>query len=195
MYKIIKNIDISNFTNVQFRILVLIIFFSFFYITSYSQKIVTEYQLKALYLLNFPLLTEWPSNSSVNDKNKLFVITIVGENPFKGKLRNTIRIKNKKLKNKSIIVKQVNDIKDISKPNIIFISSSKKYEISKIIDYLKEKPILTIGDTKSYANKGVMINMFITKSTIKFNINLKEAKASEIYISSRLLASASKIYK
>jgi len=195
MRKVIKNTNISFFFNIKFLILILIIFFSSFQKKSYAQKQITEYELKSAYLLNFPLFVNWPTNSSITDKNKSFIITIVGKNPFKGKLKNKIIEKNKKLKDKPIVIRQVDNIKNISNPNIVFISFSKKQEIIKIVDFLNGKPILTIGDTKFYDSKGVMINMYVVNSTIKFNINIKKAKESNIYINSRLLGSASKVIK
>jgi len=160
----------------------------------YSQN-ADEYKLKAVYILSFSLFTEWPDNASQNLKNKPFIITVFGENPFKEKLKDVIKTKKHKLKGRPIILKHTNKLEDITNSNIVFISSSERYKISKIISYIRGKPILTIGDTEGYANKGVMINMIRKGKNIKFDINLKEVKQSKIYISSRLLANANTIIK
>ncbi|MBN1252035.1 MAG: YfiR family protein [Bacteroidales bacterium] len=180
------------------KLLIWIIFTILFVINSeyksYAQK-VDEYNLKMAYILNFPLLVEWPENSNVNNENEPFVITIIGDNPFNGKFKAVIETGKKKIKNKTVVLRQVDNIEEIRNPNLVFISSSEKHEISKIIDYLSGKPILIIGDTEGYSNRGVMINMFKRNSKIQFNINIKEAKKSNMHISSRLLVNASKVYK
>ena len=173
-------------------ILIVVIFFNNY--NCYSQG-VDEYELKAVYILNFSLFTEWPSTSTINIEDKPFVITIYGKNPFEKKIEYLVKVKRKKLKNRIIIIKYANNLNQILNSDIIFISSSEKYNVSKIINYVRGKPILTIGDTKGYLNKGVMINMYISNSKLKFDINLKEVKKSDIYISSKLLVNANKIIK
>jgi len=173
-------------------LLFVIIFYNNQY--SYSQK-ADEYELKAAYILNFSYFAEWPKNTVQSSKNTPFIITVFGKNPFKKKLENIIKKKRKELKGKTIIFKYTDKLENVSNSNIIFIASSEKLNISKIIAYVRGKPILTISDTEGYDNKGVMINMVKKGSKVKFNVNLKEAYNSKIHISSRLLVNAMKIIK
>jgi len=183
----------KNMIVFRFWILLLIIIFSNIQY-SYSQK-VDEYKLKAVYIYNFSLFAEWPDNTPQKSTNEPFIITVFGKNPFNKKLENVIIEKREKIKGKSIRFQYTNKLKDISNSNIVFISSSEKYNVSKIIDYVSGKPILTISDCVGYDSKGVMINMIKKGTKIKFNINLRKVKKSKIYISSRLLANANKIIK
>lgn len=123
------------------------------------------------------------------------VISIIGDNPFKGKLKNLAANQSHKIKNKRVIVKNIQSINEINGSDILFISSSERYDISKIIKYTHNKAILTIGDTKGYMEKGVMIGLIRCGENIKFYINKKEADQCGFYISSQLLGNAIKVIK
>jgi hypothetical protein len=61
-----------------------------------------------------------------------------------------------------------------------------KNNISEIIAYTKNKPILTIGDTPGFRQAGVHINFFYDRLTLSFEINEAAAKAAGLNISYHL---------
>lgn len=161
-----------------------------------AQKNVDEYVYKRalIYKIAFNFI-KWPPNSKVQNKSLPFVISIIGEDPFEGKLKELELNKSLKINDKPIIVRNIHSLNEIDGSDLLFISSSEKYDVSKIIQYTHGKPILTFGDTKGYAEKGVMIVLFKRAEYIRFLINKKEADACNIYIGSQLLGRAEKIIK
>ena len=161
-----------------------------------AQDNVEEYIFKRAFIYKVSVrFIEWPNGSNATNKNTPFIIAIIGEDPFEGKLNELENNKNLKINEKPIKVKNIHTFKEIETCDLLFISSSEKYDISKIIKETHGKPILTIGDTKGYAEKGVMIQMFIRGAYVRFNINKKEADACGIKISSYLLGKAEKVIK
>ena len=152
-----------------------------------------EYELKSAFLLHVANFVEWPKNSKVNNKNEEFVIGVFGDDPFDNILKEAIKTKKKVIKGKKISIKLVNRIDDVKETDILFISSSEKYNLSKILKQTEKYPVLTIGDTKGYAERGIMINIFISNNYLKFDINSKAYKKSNFYISSKLLSHAKKV--
>jgi hypothetical protein len=156
------------------HILSLIFLFTIlFCLTNYSIAQSREYLIKAAYIEKFTRFIEWPANSLDGE----FVITILGKDPFEGALEEIAR--KYKIKNLPIIIKYISDIDEIEKCNILFIAQSKKNTLNEIFYYTKDKPILTLSETKNYGEKGVHINFYYTnKGTIHFEVNPAKLKKS-----------------
>jgi hypothetical protein len=56
-----------------------------------------------------------------------------------------------------------------------------------ILSCTGNKPILTVSDTKGFAEKGVLINFYMMGDKIKFEINEKAVHESGLVMSYRLL--------
>lgn len=149
------------------------------------QKETSEYIAKAAFLERFTRFTEWPPQSQMNDTSKPFVISVIGEDPFGSILRDICA--EQKIKHKSIEVRNIDEIEEINGTNLLFISSSEKDRIEKIIDYTKEKPILTVGDTEGFGEKGVHISFYLEGNNLRFTINQTAVKNSGLSISYLLL--------
>jgi hypothetical protein len=173
--------------------IILYCFLLLFLTTSGStQQMDDEYSWKAASLEKFSKFVKWPKETDQNDKSQPFVIGIIGENPF-GKIldiaynEQSYRIKDKKVKIKYI---KANNPDEIPGCHILFISSSCKNNLSEILAITRDKPILTIADTKGYAEKGVLINFFISKRKIRFEINEELFHKASLKVDIRLLRMA-----
>lgn len=146
------------------------------------------YQDKAKYLDPITRFIDWPPASAMDDPSKPFKIEILGQNFF-GTYLDKI-FSGKTLKDKPVVIRYISNIKEISHPHLLFISKSMKNNISEIIAYTKNKPILTIGDTPGFRQAGVHINFFYDRLKLSFEINEAAAKAAGFNISYHLLKSA-----
>lgn len=59
-----------------------------------------------------------------------------------------------------------------------------------MMESLKGTPVLTISDEKGFCARGGMIELFHDENKLRFNVNLREAVAARIKISSKLLSLA-----
>ncbi|MEN8121550.1 MAG: YfiR family protein [Bacteroidota bacterium] len=194
MVQKIKNIA----SVIQFKITYGIIVWLFLLTTTNSNLIaqsnIEEYDVKKIMIFKITSFIEWPENSNIKNSQNPVIISIIGDNPFKGKLKK-LATDQHKIKNKRVIVRNIQSIDEINGSNILFISSSERYDISTILKYTHNKAILTIGDAKGYTEKGVMIGLIQRGENIKFYINKKEADQCGFYISSQLLGNAIKVIK
>jgi hypothetical protein len=152
---------------------------------------VGEYEAKSAFLIKITNFVEWPE--TVLNQSTDFTIMILGESPIELILKR-MKDDDTKIKNKKIVIKKASNIEEIKKCQILFISSSKKHDLTKILKSIDKLPVLTIGDTEGYSERGVMINMFVEKS-IKFDVNKVNADLSGIYVSSKLLVHARNVIK
>lgn len=160
----------------------IIIFLFFLTSTLFGQY--SEYEVKAAYLKNFTIFIDWPEHNEISDDSRPFKILVLGTNPFDNilnDLSDDISFKNRKL-----VVDYEMEIKNLDY-DIIFICKDKDDELDSILARINGVPILTIGDTEGYAEKGVHINFYETNNNVLFEVNRKAAQKDGFVISSRLL--------
>jgi hypothetical protein len=68
-------------------------------------------------------------------------------------------------------------------------------QLSTMLEYLRDAPVLTIADSANAASMGTMIAMHLDQNRVKFEINLKSARDAQLMISSRLLQLATQVYQ
>ncbi len=78
--------------------------------------------------------------------------------------------------------------------HVLFIAPSERPRIPLIMDALRGAGTLTIGDTQGFAQQGVMINFYIEKRRVRFEINAGAAHEAGLKISSKLLKLAGAVY-
>lgn len=143
----------------------------------------TEYYLKAGFIINFARLVQWPENTFQNDNSNI-VIGIIDPAPFENALN---LISKKEVRGKKISVKICNGATNYDDINILFLNTDNNKLRKQIIALIKNKPILTIGESPSFAKNEGIINFYKKNNKLRFEINRIRAQYSNLKISSRLL--------
>ena len=81
----------------------------------------------------------------------------------------------------------ISTIEELNSCHILFVSDSFKNRIEDILNATRKHPILTIGETKGFAKKGVLINFYIEQNKIRFEMNKNSFKDSGLKVSHLLL--------
>ncbi len=156
--------------------------------------IVKQEQIKAVYLYNFLHFVTWPKDPKLPSNGKPMIIGIIGNSPVKEsleELRDTVS----GTKKTTITLKQFENFSpetDFSGCHILFVSDSEKNSFSDIIAKLANKPILTVGNSKTFLRKGGMVLLTEYKGKIRYQINRKNAEKAGLRINSQLLKSSLK---
>ncbi|OHE55951.1 MAG: hypothetical protein A2Z47_06915 [Thermodesulfovibrio sp. RBG_19FT_COMBO_42_12] len=145
-----------------------------------------EYDVKAAFIYNFLKFIDWPDGAFVDEQNSMS-ICVLGKSPFGSALD---FVREEKINNRKIIVKHYNNIHDLGRCHILFISRSEGEGLTQILENLKGLNILTISDNKGFAQQGVVINFYIEEDKVRFEINQDAANRSGLKISSKLLSLA-----
>ena len=128
---------------------------------------------------------EWPPEMNMDT----FKIKVVGHSPFDGALEKVFATV--KVKDKPVSIEYTSSMLNVDNCHVLFISYSENSHLGSIIDKVSSKPILTIGETKGYIDKGVIINLFETsRRTIHFKISKKIARESKVKLDLKLLGYA-----
>ena len=144
-----------------------------------------EHRLKAAFLYNFAIYTQWP-----DDIINRFNLCIYGEHSFGNELD---QLQEKKINQHYITVKYTHQINDLVDCHMVFISASSIVDMNDILVYLKDRPTLTIADSTS--PKGAALSFILEDNKVKFDVNLVVAKTSGLNFSSQLLRFARKVHQ
>lgn len=147
-----------------------------------------EYTVKAVFLEQFTRFIEWPDTSGMYDTSKPFILGVLGENPFGATLEEIYSTR--KIKDKNVKISYFSGIDEVEGCHLLFISKSMEKELSHILSYTKKKPVLTVSDTEGFAEKGVLINLFLEGNSVRFEINEAVVRESGLFISYLLLKHA-----
>ncbi|MEO5376317.1 MAG: YfiR family protein [Magnetococcus sp. DMHC-6] len=142
----------------------------------------TADQLKTAFLYHFIHFIKWPDHAFKNDTK--FYLCVFGETHLSSLIQ---QIAGKTIQQRIIIVRTDLKIDQLEDCHILFFPQTETQSMQKILDSLVGKPILTVGHASGFASSGGMIGFFEEKSKIHFEINLEQAKQSDLFISSKLL--------
>jgi hypothetical protein len=148
-----------------------------------------EYEVKAAFVYNFVKFVEWPDAAGLShDRVRLCVLGDLPDAPAFLHLDGTV------VRGKKVSVVALKDAVEVHTCDVLFVATNQSGRLPDVIGSLKDRPVLTIGDTEGYALRGVMINMFLENKRIRFEINEEQAKSAGLRISVKLLKLASKVY-
>ncbi|MDD4883988.1 YfiR family protein [Sulfuricurvum sp.] len=142
-----------------------------------------ENTLKAAYLYNFALLTDWPKG----DKSENFNLCFFRENL--GTASDVLQ--NKMLHNQKLKVLTVTNAQEAKECKMLFIPESEEQRGEKVIQKLAGTPVLVITENMSFADTHIMIVRDNRK--LAFDVNLQTFKNTDLDVSSRLLKLARKV--
>jgi len=150
----------------------------------------SEYLIKAGFIYNFAKFVEWPAAAFAQPDSPI-VIGILGTDPF-GSLIDRI-VENKKIGARGFVVKRLKwgtDLKDLKECKILFVGASEKAHLDDLVQIVKSLPILTVGETTGFAERGGVIRFVLEDNRVRFEINVEAARQADLTISSRLLTLA-----
>ena len=143
-----------------------------------------EYQIKAVFLLNFTQFVEWPARA-FPDSGKPLVVGILGDDPFNTYLDDVVR--GEIVQNRSIRIERYHSAEEIKTCHILFVSASEQERFPEILGLVNSKKIFTVGDSEIFSKNGGMMSFVIRSGKIHLQVNLEAVKAANLSISSKLL--------
>jgi hypothetical protein len=156
-----------------------------------KDKVADEYALKASYLTLFTHYTSWPLGSLRKSNTPIF-ICVLGSNPFGQLLEQSIVAR----KGGDLLeVRYIKSHKEVDQCQVIFISKKERNNEAKWIAALKDRAILTVGESGQAISHGFAVAFIIEENRIKFEVNLDVVATANLKINSAMLSYASKVYR
>ncbi len=145
----------------------------------------TENQLKAALLYKFAQFTTWPTPAA-----EAFNICVLGENPFGEELDS---LKKKTLRDQPVDVIYLTAPDAARNCHLVYLNPPDRRQLTRWMEMLKSRPILTVSDDQDGWREGVMIVFEVEPNGVKFNVNLTAARAANFSISAQMLKLAREV--
>jgi len=147
----------------------------------------SEYEIKAVFLLNFSRFVEWPE-SAFEAPDAPFVLCIYGRDPFGEVLDATVA--GEKVGTREVSVRRISDVADASACHILFVHHSEQARLAEILTALDHRSTLTVSDSDRRARRGEMIRLVTDNDRVRLRIDVEAARAAGLTLSSNLLRAA-----
>lgn len=146
-----------------------------------------EYRLKAAFLYNFALFTEWPESVG-----STLHLCLLGKDPFGEEID---PLQGKAVGSRSIVVQRKAGVESLRGCQLVFISGTAIGGLSRVLDALRGSPVLTVADSPGAARQGVALNMNVAQNRVTFEANLDAARGAGLNLSSKLLRLATEVHQ
>jgi len=151
---------------------------------------VSEYDVKAAWLLNFARFVNWPTNAFASPESPILV-GIAGKDPFGRSLEKALT--GKTVKGRSLVVKKPVTDEELRQCHILFVSISERRRFRDLCDKLRTQPILTVSEADDFLDEGGIVNFVLKEKSIRFEINVQAAQAAGLKMEANLLKVAASV--
>lgn len=141
----------------------------------------SEQEVKLAFIHNIVKLVEWPVPSA---PARALRFCILGQNPF-GAATDVLR--HKQIDGRDWEVLNVGPSTSLRECRVLFISASEADNLKRVLDGLQGSAVLTVGDSRGYAERGVIVNFYLEDDRVRFEINAHAARWAGLRLSSQLL--------
>jgi hypothetical protein len=157
--------------------------------TDRSAAPLSEYQVKAAFVYNFIKFVAWPSGEVATEG--AIQLCILGELPDPAPFDH---LDGQEIMGKRLKVLYLKEPQAARTCQVLFLASSLSRRLPGALEPVRARPVLTVGDTDGFAQRGVMINMYLDNKRVRFEINAATAGESGLRISAKLLSLAGKVH-
>ncbi|TRX59509.1 YfiR family protein [Fulvivirga sp. M361] len=148
-------------------------------LTSILPSFGQNYQLHSVYIYSFIKYVQWPNTSDSE-----FIIGVYGNSPITDHLKKMAAVK--KAGDKTIIVKNINNLSNTANLSILFVSKAVSGELDSIIRKMMGSSTLLITEVEGAAAKGSNINFVIRSGKLAFELNRSAMDRDNLKVSSEL---------
>jgi hypothetical protein len=147
-----------------------------------------EYEVKAAFLYNFAVLTEWPTNTWAKPDEPV-VIGVLGADPFGPALEKILG--GKQVLGRPVRLARFQRAADVGVCHVLFVSAAEAERWPATKDALAARPVLTVSDRERFCRQGGMVQLVQrADGSIGLVVNPGAVERAKLKLSSRLLALA-----
>lgn len=144
-----------------------------------------EYRLKAAFLYNFTLFTEWPTATPAS-----LQLCILGADPFGAEADG---LQGKAVGSRTLAVQRRAALDAVTGCHVVFVPAASIGLLPRVASALSGQGALIIADSPGALRQGAMLNMNVVDQRVTFEANLVAARAAGLGLSSRLLRLATEV--
>lgn len=151
-----------------------------------SHAQVSEYQVKAAMLANLALFVEWPPHAFAG-KAASFIACVIGEDPFGRWLK--VELGETHIADHPVEIRRFEDASHVEGCHLLLVSRSEERWLRQLLNDIKKKPILLVGDVEDvveFCRMGGMIAFVVRDDKVRFELNNEAIIRAGLKVDSRL---------
>ncbi|MBC8095161.1 MAG: YfiR family protein [Akkermansiaceae bacterium] len=154
-----------------------------------EEEMPVDFQVKAAFLINFPKYVDWPA-SVFTETNSPITVAVYGDDNVANEFESMIA-GGRAVGGRPVVLKRITQLADVTNNcQILYIGAAQRQNIPGILEKVRGKKVLTVGETEEFLDKGGVVNLARQGRKIRLQVNLNAAGDAELKISSRLLMAA-----
>lgn len=156
------------------------------YLDAMAQKPSRD-DVQAAYLYNFGKFVRWPGDSI----HSPMLVCVAGEDPLEETLSKLVE--GEQIDGRPLEVRNLDRTGGVSDCSILFIGAQERDREDSFLSAVSGKPILTVGDSPDFLERGGMIQFVLVEDHVRFEVNLDECNRHRVGLSSELLKVAAAV--
>jgi hypothetical protein len=158
----------------------------------FGQSSSDEYKLKAMYLRMIPSFVEWPASTG-DGRKAAFQMCTVGYYPFGTRL--AMEVDSVTVGGRKIELRLLRRGQGLEGCEMVFLSDSEEKHYGEILESLKGKSVLTVGEGKGFLEAGGMVALNFENDKLQMEVNLGVVRKANLRMDARLLAMAKRVIR
>ncbi len=136
--------------------------------------------------MNLARFVEWPA-SAFDSPESPVIIGVVGRDPFGSALDQAVA--GEKISGRRVVIERYPNLSAVGSCHLLFIASSEARRVEPIISVEHGKPVLTVSEISGFATRhGGMVRIYTNdENKVRLEVNLEQARAGNLKVSSKLL--------
>ena len=147
----------------------------------YAQP-VPEYDLKAAFVYNFAVFTDWPADTAY-DGGTLNICV----NPYSALRQPLVGLGEKLIKGRRVAVRSLTAAENLHSCHVVFVDGGDRDRWGQIKKGIGGTGVLTIADDEEIAHDGTVISLAMDNNRIVFDVDTRAARQAKLVLSSKLL--------
>ena len=148
-----------------------------------------EPDVKATFLYNFTRFIEWPGPPP--GSSAPFRICVIADASMEQAIKRTVE--GEVVHGRPLVMTQPQNVQDVEACQILFVGRSEHQRGAALLAAVRDLPVLTVGDSPHFVDRGGAIQFVLVENRVRFDINLASAQRAQLKVSANLLRVARKV--
>jgi hypothetical protein len=145
----------------------------------------TEARVKAAFVFNFARYVDWPE-SAFADERSPYVVGVYGRSDLTDAVEATLR--DKQVHARSVTLRRFSRAEPVGQPlHLLVVARGEPGDLRTLASSAPGAPVLTVGDSEGFCQRGGAINFFLEDGRVRFEMNLDVIDSLGLHVSSSLL--------
>jgi hypothetical protein len=147
-----------------------------------------EIELKIALIGRIADFITWPTEAGLDDPHRPLEVVVLGETPLYPNIRKYYE--NVRIAGHRVYVRAAHDLTDVERPHLLFIAPSYEDRLAEVLAKVRSAPVLLVGDTEGFAQRGVAVNLYPSGEQIRFEVSRRALESHGLRASFRMLSLA-----